>query len=101
MIWPHAMTCLSPPPSHQFVHLLFFSVCSLPDDSFGDIFRDLFGGIASGGGGGGVLNDVVDFLEDRVRARGSPTEPGDVCCGCWWLVPLAAAVLCAGGYLYS
>lgn len=38
------------------------------DDSFGDILRDLFGGIASAGvGGGGVLNDVVDFLEKRVR----------------------------------
>ncbi|CAN0442562.1 unnamed protein product, partial [Ectocarpus sp. 13 AM-2016] len=35
-------------------------------DSFGDIFRDLVGGIASVGGRGGVLNDVVDFLENQV-----------------------------------
>lgn len=38
-------------------------------DSFGDIFRDLVGGIASAGGEGGVLNDVVDFLENRVRKK--------------------------------
>ncbi|CAM9643679.1 unnamed protein product, partial [Laminaria digitata] len=41
------------------------------DDSFSDIFRDLFGGITSGGG---VLNDVVDFLEDRVDGFSSDTS---------------------------
>ncbi|CAM9257261.1 unnamed protein product [Ectocarpus sp. 6 AP-2014] len=43
-------------------------------DSFGDIFRDLVGGIASVGGGGGVLNDVVDFLENQVDGFSSDTS---------------------------
>eukprot|EP00752_Nemacystus_decipiens_P007963 g7116.t1 len=44
------------------------------DDSFGDIFRDFVGGIASAGGGGGILNDVVDFLENRVDGFSSDTS---------------------------
>ncbi|CAN0293529.1 unnamed protein product, partial [Ascophyllum nodosum] len=43
------------------------------DDSFGDILRDLFGGITAGGGRG-VLNDLVDFLENRVEGFSSDTS---------------------------
>lgn len=46
-------------------HLLF--VLYFADDSFADIFGDLFRGVAAVGGGGGILNDVVDFLERGVR----------------------------------
>ncbi|CAM9955415.1 unnamed protein product [Discosporangium mesarthrocarpum] len=39
------------------------------DDSFGDILKDLVGGLRSSGGGRSVLEDVVDFLEIKVGKR--------------------------------
>lgn len=50
------------------VAVVLFFFLAPTDDSFGDILKDLFGGVASvaSGGGGGVLKDLVDFLENRV-----------------------------------